>query len=851
MANIKEKLDQFEEKIYEEKFEDVIGERFKRYSKYIIQDRALPDIRDGLKPVQRRILYAMYTLGMFSNKPYKKSARIAGEVMGKFHPHGDSSIYEAMVRMSQNFKMLIPLIDMHGNNGSIDGDPPAAMRYTEARLSKEAELLLEDIDKKTVNFIPNFDDEELEPVVLPSKFPNLFVNGSTGISAGYATNIPPHNLKEILNGIIAYLDNPNITLDELLKIVKGPDFPTGGIVQGKEGIKEAFATGKGRIIIRSKTHFEKNKGIDQLVVTEIPYEVNKAELVKKIDNLRLTKKFEEFNEIRDESDREGLRIVVDIKKDSNKELVLNYLFKNTDLQISYNYNMVSIYNRRPVLTPLKTYIEAYVNHQKEVITNRSNFLLLKAEKRLHIVDGLIKMVSILDQVIETIRKSKNKQDSKDNLQNKFGFTEIQAEAIVTLQLYRLSSTDVVLLQEEQAELQQKIKKLNKILTNEKELINVIKRELIDVEENYSRERKTVIEDEIEEIEINKIDLISNENVIVQVTNEGYVKRSNLRSYQSTTQCDMKDEDYVIYQKEINMKDTLLLFTELGYYIYLPVYELPDTKFKDMGTYISNIVTTQQNDKRIKVFDLNDFNNKNKVVLLTKSGLIKQTLLQDFQVSRYKSAIRCFNISTDDKVVDVDINNLKNILITTLLGESLKIPENEINVTKTNSKGIIGIKLKKDDLASCVTYIKPKDDIIILTHRGNLKRMREEDIKLFSRNRRGTPILNNFKTNPHLITSVIRSTINHYKNEKSLKVYTNKDIVEINLKELKYNLGENGKQFITKKDCYKLELEKVEEVDEEEEVTLTDIFSDLGIDLDGDKDNEESKSKKEKTLFDYE
>lgn len=851
MANIKEKLDQFEEKIYEEKFEDVIGERFKRYSKYIIQDRALPDIRDGLKPVQRRILYAMYTLGMFSNKPYKKSARIAGEVMGKFHPHGDSSIYEAMVRMSQNFKMLIPLIDMHGNNGSIDGDPPAAMRYTEARLSKEAELLLEDIDKKTVNFIPNFDDEELEPVVLPSKFPNLFVNGSTGISAGYATNIPPHNLKEILNGIIAYLDNPNITLDELLKIVKGPDFPTGGIVQGKEGIKEAFATGKGRIIIRSKTHFEKNKGIDQLVVTEIPYEVNKAELVKKIDNLRLTKKFEEFNEIRDESDREGLRIVVDIKKDSNKELVLNYLFKNTDLQISYNYNMVSIYNRRPVLTPLKTYIEAYVNHQKEVITNRSNFLLLKAEKRLHIVDGLIKMVSILDQVIETIRKSKNKQDSKDNLQNKFGFTEIQAEAIVTLQLYRLSSTDVVLLQEEQAELQQKIKKLNKILTNEKELINVIKRELIDVEENYSRERKTVIEDEIEEIEINKIDLISNENVIVQVTNEGYVKRSNLRSYQSTTQCDMKDEDYVIYQKEINMKDTLLLFTELGYYIYLPVYELPDTKFKDMGTYISNIVTTQQNDKIIKVFDLNDFNNKNKVVLLTKSGLIKQTLLQDFQVSRYKSAIRCFNISTDDKVVDVDINNLKNILITTLLGESLKIPENEINVTKTNSKGIIGIKLKKDDLASCVTYIKPKDDIIILTHRGNLKRMREEDIKLFSRNRRGTPILNNFKTNPHLITSVIRSTINHYKNEKSLKVYTNKDIVEINLKELKYNLGENGKQFITKKDCYKLELEKVEEVDEEEEVTLTDIFSDLGIDLDGDKDNEESKSKKEKTLFDYE
>lgn len=864
MANIKTKLDKIEEKIFEEKFEDIIGQRFARYSKYIIQDRALPDIRDGLKPVQRRILYAMYKMGMHANKPYKKSARIAGEVMGKFHPHGDSSIYEAMVRMSQDFKMRIPLIDMHGNNGSIDGDPAAAMRYTEARLTKEAGLLLNDIDKKTVQFIPNFDDEEIEPVVLPAKFPNLLVNGSTGISAGYATDIPPHNLQEVVRALIEYIDNPNITIEELLNIVKGPDFPTGGIIQGVEGIKEAYLTGKGKIIVRSKTFFEEtNKGIDRLIITEIPYEINKADLVRKIDKLRIEKKFEEFTEIRDESDREGLRIAIDLKKGAKKDLVLNYLFKNTDLQVSYNFNMVSIYNRRPVLTTLPLFLEAYINHQKEVITNRSNYELRKAENRLHIVDGLIKMVSILDEVIQIIRGSKNKADSKLNLEQKFGFTEIQSEAIVMLQLYRLSSTDIVLLQEEQEELNKFIKKLKRILTSEKELINVIKKELSEVEENYSTPRKTVIEDQIQEIIIKDIDLISNEDVMVMVTNDGYVKRSNLRSFQSTTQIDIKDTDFSIFTNQVNMKDTLLMFTEQGYYIFIPVYELPDIKWRDMGTFINNIVSIQPNDKIIKILVIKDFKEDKNIILATKKGQVKQTKLIEFQVSRYKSAIRTFKLGKDDVLVDVDISSVPaHILLVSEFGEALKIPSHEINEVKNNTGGIIGIKLKKEDKLASVCYLKKDDDIIVLTNRGNIKRINSNEINLFSRNRRGTPILKQLKTNPHLVRKVVSMNENQYKENLNSKIYTNKEEIIISSKEFKYNFGENGKQFIFDSEPFNMEIEKSSNYiekniddyslneDKEPEILLTGLFSDLNLDIELDEeDNKKSKRKELKTLFD--
>ncbi|MGI6782305.1 MAG: DNA topoisomerase IV subunit A, partial [Acholeplasmataceae bacterium] len=606
--SVVKKVNEFVNKnIIKSSFNEIVGERFGRYSKYIIQDRALPDVRDGLKPVQRRILYAMYEMGMFQNKPYKKSARIAGEVMGKYHPHGDSSIYEAMVRMSQDFKMLVPLIDMHGNNGSIDGDSPAAMRYTEARLSKASEYLLEDLDKRTVLFVPNFDDEETEPVVLPAKFPNLLVNGAMGIAAGYATRIPPHNLSEVISATIAYLKNPNLTPKEVLKYIKGPDFPTGGIVQGLDGIKDAINTGAGRIIVRSKVIKEEiSRTQDRLVVTEIPYEVNKADLVRQIDMLRVDKVLEDIIEVRDESDQEGLRIAIDLKKGADYNVVLAYLLKNTNLQVSYNYNMVAIVNNRPEQIGVIPILKAYIEHQKEVVTNRSNYLLERAKKREHVVLGLIKMVSILDQVIKTIRNSNNKANAKDNIMNNFFFSEIQAEAIVTLQLYRLSNTDVYELEKESESLKNQISELEKILTNEKVLNEVIESELKATEKALGQSRKTEIEAEIETIKIDERELISDENVQVGITKEGYVLRSNLRSYSSTKTPGLKQGDQFIFEEEVSTLDTLLIFTNLGNYIFLPVFKLEEQRWGDLGVYINNIVPIQRDETLIKVIKISDF-----------------------------------------------------------------------------------------------------------------------------------------------------------------------------------------------------------------------------------------------------
>ena len=584
----KDKLDEFiTSTILSQSLEDIVGERFGRYSKYIIQDRAIPDVRDGLKPVQRRILYAMYLLKMYSNSPFKKSARICGEVMGKFHPHGDSSIYDALVRMSQTWKMGVTLIEMHGNNGSIDGDSPAAMRYTETRLSKNAEYMLADIDKKTVNFAPNFDDEELEPTVLPAKFPNILVNGSTGISAGYATNIPPHNLNEVIDATIYKIDHPNMSIDDLLEIMHGPDFPTGGIVQGLKGIKEAFETGRGKVIIRSKTIFEdiNKEGQKRIVVTEIPYEVNKGNLVKKIDQMRLDKVVEDILEVRDESDREGLRIAIDLKKGANHEAILTYLFKNTDLQTSYNYNMVAISNRRPMTLGVLEILESYIEHQKEIITNRSNFELEKAKKRIHILEGLIHMVDVLEEVIKEIRASKGKADAKNRIMDRFGFTELQAEAIVTLQLYRLSSTDVNALIAEKGELDQKVKYLEMILSNEKELLKVIKGELRDIKNTIGSDRKSVIEEEVSELKVDETHLIPREDVMVSVTKDGYIKRSSLKSYQASVKNGIKDGDAVLFTSMLNTLDTLLIFTSQGNYFYIPVYKMTDVKWKDLGDHL--------------------------------------------------------------------------------------------------------------------------------------------------------------------------------------------------------------------------------------------------------------------------
>lgn len=522
------------QEVQELTLEEVMGDRFGRYSKYIIQERALPDIRDGLKPVQRRILFAMNKDGNTYDKGFRKSAKSVGNIMGNYHPHGDISIYEAMVRMSQDWKLREVLIEMHGNNGSMDGDPPAAMRYTEARLSKLSGEMLADIEKETVDLVWNFDDTEKEPTVLPARYPNLLVNGSTGISAGYATEIPTHNLAEVIDGTIYMIDHPQASLEKLMEYIPGPDFPTGGILQGKDEIKKAYETGRGKVILRSKTKIEAMKGNkQQIVITEIPYEVNKATLVKKMDEIRLNKKIDGIAEVRDESDRTGLQIVVELKKDANAQGILNYLFKNTELQINYNFNMVAIDHMTPHQVGLKDILRSYIEHRKQVITKRSQFDLAKAQKRQHIVEGLMKALSILDEVIATIRESKDKKDAKKNLVDVFQFTEEQAEAIVTLQLYRLTNTDITELQKESESLIAQITELNKILSNDKELFSVMKKELREVKKNYSSARLTTIEDEIEEIKIDTQVLVAQEDVIVSVTREGYVKRTSLRSYSAS------------------------------------------------------------------------------------------------------------------------------------------------------------------------------------------------------------------------------------------------------------------------------------------------------------------------------
>ncbi len=785
--NIINQVNEYVEKVIESTLEDIVSERFARYSKYIIQDRALPDARDGLKPVQRRILYAMQQLGMLHNKPYKKSARIAGEVMGKYHPHGDSSIYEAMVRLSQDFKMRVPLIDMHGNNGSIDGDSAAAMRYTEARLSKAAEALLADIDKRTVPFVPNFDDEELEPVVLPAKFPNLLVNGAKGISSGYATNIPPHNLKEVVNATLAYIDNEKITLEELSKIILGPDFPTGGIVQGHQGILSALETGAGKIVIRAKSLIEEiSKSQDRIVITEIPYEVNKADLVKAMDVLRIEKKVEDILEIRDESDQEGLRIAIDLRKGADVQLILNLLFKSTDLQVTYNYNMVAIMNHRPVLVGVIPILKAYVDHQKDVITNRSNFELARANKRQHIVLGLIKMVSVIEKVIEIIRGSQNKQNAKENLMQRFDFSEAQAEAIVTLQLYRLSNTDVVALEQESLSLSERIKELEHILSSEAQLRRVIKKELSEIAQLLGENRKSEIEAEIETIKIDQKDLISDEKVMIGITKDGYIKRASTRSYQASQSIGLKENDALMFEKELNTLDTLLIFTNLGNYIFLPVYKIDEQKWKDLGIYINNITPIEKNERLIKVLAVSSFNSDETILIATKEGMMKQAKLADFEVSRFNKSLKAMKLSDSDEVVCVDDQAKTNILSISNKGYALRFKTEELPLYGLQAGGVKSMSLQDGDHLVSALYVKPSDDFVMLTNRGHIIKDVVEELPIYNRNRRGILIIEHQKANPHLAVSAARLSRAQQKENVNVRILTEKTAVIMTVQDMKYS-----------------------------------------------------------------
>ncbi|MFT8871203.1 MAG: DNA topoisomerase IV subunit A [Sporolactobacillus sp.] len=742
--------------------EEVIGDRFGIYSKYIIQERALPDVRDGLKPVQRRILYAMFRDGNTSDKPFRKSAKTVGNVIGNYHPHGDASVYEAMVRMSQDWKVRMPLIEMHGNNGSPDGDPPAAMRYTEARLSTIAAELIRDLDSETVDFVPNFDDSLQEPIVFPSKFPNLLVNGSTGISAGYATEIPPHALTEIIDATIMLMEHPEATVDELMTIVKGPDFPSGGIVQGIKGIRDAYRTGKGRIVIRARSSIETLRtGRRQILVTELPYEVNKAQLVKRMDELRLDHKVEGVAEVRDETDRSGLRVIIELKKDADADGILNYYFKNSDLQVSYNFNMVVIDRKRPRQFGLKDMLQAYIAHQKEIITRRSTFELKKNRERLHVVEGLIKAVSILDEVIRAIRASKDKKDAKLNLEREFDFTEPQAEAIVTLQLYRLTNTDITTLQNEARELAAGIGRLENILQSEKRLIAVIRRELTDIRKTYGDARRTTIERDIEEIKIDLGVTVAAEDVIVSLTKHGYLKRSSLRSFTASSPDDlmMKDSDYPLLCVQLNTTDTLLVFTDKGRYLYLPVHEIPDKRWKEIGQHVAGLVPIDDDESIIAAVSVADFtSDKRYLVFVTALGMVKRTALTLYEAQRRSRPLTALKLKKEDRCIQVlATDGDQHLLAIATSGYGLRFPESEAGEIGQRAAGVKAMMLRNDErLAAAVAFAADKStDVLLATDRGAIKKMAiQHEVACGSRAHRGLPLLRELKTKPHRVVTAL-------------------------------------------------------------------------------------------------
>ena len=732
-----------------------MGERFGRYSKYIIQERALPDIRDGLKPVQRRILYSMNKDGNTFDKGYRKSAKSVGNIMGNFHPHGDSSIYDAMVRMSQDWKNREILVEMHGNNGSMDGDPPAAMRYTEARLSEIAGYLLQDIEKDTVPFAWNFDDTEKEPTVLPAAFPNLLVNGATGISAGYATDIPPHNLAEVIDAVVYMIDHPKAKVDKLMEFLPGPDFPTGAIVQGRDEIKKAYETGKGRVVVRSRTEIEKLKGgKEQIVVTEIPYDINKAVLVKKIDDVRVNNKVAGIAEVRDESDRDGLRIAIELKKDANTELILNYLFKYTDLQVNYNFNMVAIDHFTPRLVGIVPILTSYIAHRKEIILARSRFDKAKAEKRLHIVEGLIRVISILDEVIALIRASENKADAKENLKVSYDFTEEQAEAIVTLQLYRLTNTDVVILEEEQAELREKIAMLSAIIGDERTMYNLMKRELREVKKKFGNPRLSELQDTANTIEIDTASLIVEEETYVSVTRGGYIKRTSPRSFNSSTvdEVGKREDDRLIFVSSAKTTQHLLIFTNLGNVIYRPVHELADIRWKEIGEHLSQTITNFETNEEVIYTELVDNFDEGTYFAVTKLGQIKRVERKEFSPWRtYKSkSVKFAKLKNeDDQIITLSPIKLDDVMLVTKNGYALRFNIEEVPVVGAKAAGVKAINLKKDDVLAAA-FIANTDSLYILTQRGALKRMAVADIPVTSRANRGLQVLRELKSKPHRI-----------------------------------------------------------------------------------------------------
>ncbi|MCD7951268.1 MAG: DNA topoisomerase IV subunit A [Erysipelotrichaceae bacterium] len=830
------------ENIVVESLDEIMGDRFGKYSKYIIQDRALPDVRDGLKPVQRRILYAMYKDGNTHLKPYRKSAKTVGNVIGNYHPHGDTSVYEAMVRLSQQWKMRAPLVDMQGNNGSIDNDPAAAMRYTEARLSPISVELLKDLDKDTVQMALNFDDTEYEPTVLPAKFPNLLVNGATGISSGYATDIPPHNLGEVIDATIYRIHHSHCSLDKIMEFIKGPDFPTGAIVEGKEGIKTAFAKGRGKVIVRSKTQIVEKKNMNQIVISEIPFEVNKAELVRKMDEIRINRAIDGIIEVRDESDRNGLSIVVDLKKDVDIQNTLNYFYKNTDLQKNYNYNMVAIRDKRPECMGIIDIIDGYIDHAIEVVTKRSLFDLKKAQERKNIVDGLIKAVSILDDVVYTIRHSKDKADAKYNIQQQFGFSEKQAEAIVTLQLYRLTNTDIVALENERNELETKIHSLNEILDSDKVLRNVIISELKEIKKQYPMPRLTQIKDEVSEILINEEAMILSEDIYISVSRDGYIKRISMRSYNARgdARIGKKDDDLVIDIHKANTTDKLLVFTNKGNYLYIPIHKLEEFRWRELGKHISYLIKVSPEEKMIGSILVKDFHKSLYVILTTKKGQIKRVALEDFEVTRYTKPMKCMKLKDDDSLLQVNLSDgQQGVVLTSKNGYAVLYSEQEISILGLKAAGIRAMSLKNDELTTMNIFDPLKtNSYILISENIGIKRIHLSDIPSCNRNTKGHLVYKSTKTKP------IYTYATYIKNPQDvLDIITNEQYMTIQIKDYNYTQLNTKPREITplknqqliqifdpqslSTDLYDQPIleNKTEEIDKFEPISFNDLFSD--------------------------
>lgn len=796
------------EKIYDYTLEDIIGDRFGRYAKSIIQDRALPDVRDGLKPVQRRILYTMWEEKNTFDKPYRKCAKAVGDVMGKYHPHGDSSIYGAMIYMSQPWKMRELFIDIHGNNGSIDGDPPAAYRYTETRLTKIAQVLLKDINRNAVEMALNYSDEYLEPTVLPANYPNLLVNGSSGISAGYATNIPPHNLGEVIDATIHRINNPNCRLETIMDIIKGPDFPTGGVVEGKSGLIGAYETGKGRIVVKAKTKIIKEKGVHQILIEEIPYDVPKEGLRKKIEEIKIDKKVEGITDVRDESDRENMaRMVIELKKDANSSLILNYLLKNTDLQVNYSFNVVAIVNHRPKQLGILDILDAFIAHQKDVILRKTAFDLEHAKARLHIVEGFLKAIDVLDELIKIIRSSKNKADSKQNIIDAFGFTDEQAEAIVTMQLYRLSNTDVEALIEESKQLQRMIDFLNQVLNDEEVLKKEMKKGLMEIKKEFATPRKTEIRDEITEIKLDMKDMIPNEKAVVIVTNEGYLKRVSPKSLASASldSITLKPGDFITNIYEVSTLNNIILFTNLGNYLFIPVHVIPESKLKDLGKHVSNIVSTSEGEEIIdSIIFAND---DTKITLTTKDGMIKTSELKDFEVSRYSKPLTAMKLKENDFLVSVQKSRKETLLVTNN-GYYLRYKTNEISIIGPKASGIKAINLKDDYVIASMQIDSEFEYINILTNYNTVKRVKLEDLASLSRAKKGNMIFKKTKSKDYKIAYAFATnskSINLLKCDSEIKEIKNSDIPIMDINSTGSMLTKNKiDNFKLKNDIVKLD-----------------------------------------------